>query len=419
MPAVQRLVAQEILDSRGIPTVEAAIVLDDGTAVVTAIPSGTSTGKSEAVELRDQDMRRMFGKGVLKAVENINTIIAPEIIGKDPTQQTAIDQMLVQLDGTQNKSKLGANAILAVSQAIAKAGAAYYNMPLYKYFKEKYQIAQDLHIPTPIFNVINGGEHGAGNLDFQEFQIIPASNKEYKLALQMGVEIFMALEHVLVEKGAIHSTGIEGGFAPNLYTNADAFQILVEAMRQLPYLLAQDVFVGLDVAANFLYHNGKYHVKDLAQPATAKELIEFYKRLHKEFMILSIEDGLAEEDWENWTKMTEEMGGNMMIVGDDLLTTNKEYALRAIKEKACNAVIVKPNQIGTVTETIEFVKIAQGANWQTVFSHRSGETTDTFIADMAVGLGADYVKFGAPSRGERVAKYNRLLQIELELNNKQ
>lgn len=419
MPTIQHLVAQEILDSRGWPTVEAAMVLDDNTVVDTAVPSGTSMGKHEAVEMRDADPGRMYGKGVLKAVENINTVIAPALIGKDPTQQAAIDQILVQLDGTMNKSKLGANAILAVSQATAKAGAAHYGIPLYKYFKEKYQLTPDLHIPTPIFNVVNGGEHGAGNLDFQEFQIIPASNKEFKKALQMGVEIFMSLEHVLVEKGAIHSTGIEGGFAPNLYTNADAFQILTEAIKQLPYLLAQDVFVGLDVAANFLFQNGKYHIKDLSQAATADDIIEFYKKIHKDFMILSIEDGLAEDDWENWAKLTAQLGKDIMIVGDDLLTTSRERIQKAIKEKSCNAVIVKPNQIGTITETVEFVKTAKEAEWQTVFSHRSGETTDTFIADMAVGLGGDYAKFGAPSRGERVVKYNRLLQIVNELNSSQ
>lgn len=415
MPAIQSLVAEEILDSRGMPTVEVIIILDDNTVVETSVPSGTSTGRHEAVELRDNDMHRMFGKGVLGAVKNVNEIIAPALIGQDPTKQSGIDQILVQLDGTENKSKLGANAMLAVSEAVSKAGAAYYGIPLYKYFHEKYQLTSNMHIPTPIFNVINGGEHGAGNLDFQEFQIIPATNKEYKKALQLGVEIYMSLEKVLVEKGAIHSTGIEGGYAPNLYTNADAFQILLEAMKPLPYLLAQDVFVGLDVAANFLYANGKYRIKDLSQGVGAGELIEFYKTLREEYKLLSIEDGLAEDDWENWQKLMKEMGASTLIVGDDLLTTNKERIQRAIKEQSCNAVIVKPNQIGTVTETVEFVKIAQEAGWQTVFSHRSGETTDAFIADMAVGLGADYAKFGAPSRGERVVKYNRLLQIENEL----
>jgi len=415
MASIQTIKAREILDSRGYPTIETMITLDNGIVVSAAVPSGTSTGKHEAVELRDNDQSRYYGRGVLKAVKNVNEIIALAVIGQDPTKQTTIDQILVNLDGTPNKSKLGANAILSVSQAVAKAGAATVELPLYEYFKQKYQIVQNYHIPTPIFNLINGGAHGAGNLDFQEFQIIPASNKPFYKALQIGSEIFMKLEEVLIAKGAVHSTGIEGGFAPNLYTNTDAFQLFFETITRTPYVVAQDVFLGLDAAANYFFHGGKYKIRDRSDAFSTKEMIQFYKEVSQQYHVFSLEDGLAEDDWDGWKAMTTELGGTVMMIGDDLLTTSKERVLRAIQEKSCNAVLVKPNQIGTVSETVEVVKIAKDAGWQIVFSHRSGETTDDFIADMAVGLGADYAKFGAPDRGERVVKYNRLLQIESEI----
>lgn len=415
MAVIQSVLAREIIDSRSFPTIETIMTLDNGIVVNSAVPSGTSTGKHEAVELRDGDQSRLYGKGVLRAVENVNTIIAPQIKGLDPTRQTSLDQLLVNLDGTPNKSKLGANAILSVSQAAAKAGAASVGLPLYEYFRQKYQFVQSLRIPTPIFNQINGGAHGAGNLDFQEFQVVPASNKPFHTALQIGVEVFMMLEQVLISKGAVHSTGIEGGFAPNLYTNVDALQLFYETLAKTQYTFAQDVFLGLDAASNYFFKNGKYKIRDRSEPFSTDEMIEFYRQLNTQFHAFAIEDGLAEDEWEGWTKMTKELQSTMLIIGDDLLTTNKQRVLKAVQEKACNGIIIKPNQIGTVSETVEVVKIAKDAGWQVIFSHRSGETTDDFIADMSVGLGGDYGKFGAPHRGERVAKYNRLLKIESEI----
>jgi enolase len=415
MAMIRSVRAREILDSRGMPTIETTMELDSGVQVSAAVPSGTSTGKHEAVELRDHDDARMFGKGVLQAVRNVNEVIAPAVIGQDPTRQTSLDQILVNLDGTPNKAKLGANAILSVSQAGARAGAAAVGMSLYQYFKEKYQLITTYKMPIPEFNLINGGAHGAGNLDFQEFHVVPASNKTYKESLQMGAEIFMALEKVLIEKGAVHSTGIEGGFAPTLYTNTDAFQLFFETMKEMPYVIGQDIFLGIDAASNFFFSGGKYKIRDRSEPFSVDQMIQYYKGIREQFHVFAIEDGLSEDDWDGWKKLTAELGSNALIIGDDFLTTSKERVLKAVQEKACTGVIIKPNQIGTISETVEVVKIAKDAGWHTVFSHRSGETTDDFMADFAVGCGADYVKFGAPSRGERVVKYNRLLKIESEL----
>ena len=415
MPVIQMVQSREILDSRGVPTIETSITLDNGVVAVSSVPSGTSTGKHEAVELRDKDPLRYGGKGVLKAVQNINQIIAPAVVGMDPTRQTALDQALVNLDGTVNKEKLGANAILSVSQTAAKVGALSVGLPLYEYFRQKYQLITSYRMPTPIFNLINGGAHGAGNLDFQEFQVVPASNKTYSQALQMGAEIFMTLEDVLISKGAVHAVGIEGGFSPNLYTNVDAFQLFFETVAKTQYVIAQDLFLSVDAAANFFYKSGKYKIRDRVNPFTATEMIQYYKELHEQYHVFAIEDGLMEDDWEGWKKMTQALQQYMLVIGDDFLTTNKERVQRAIQEGSASAILVKPNQIGTISETVEVVKLAKDAGWQAVFSHRSGETTDDFMADFAVGLGADYVKFGAPNRGERVSKYNRLLKIEAEL----
>jgi len=415
MPLIHSVQAREILDSRGYPTIETTMELDNGVVVSASVPSGTSTGKHEAVELRDNDASRMFGKGVLKAVQNVNAIIGPAVVGQDPSRQTALDQLLVNLDGTPNKSKLGANAILSVSLAGARAGAATVGMPLYQYFKEKYQLIQTYHMPIPAFNMINGGAHGAGNLDFQEFHVVPASNKTFTQALQLGVEVFMQLEKVLIAKSAVHSTGIEGGFAPNLYSNTDAFQLFFETFRELPYTIGQDVFLGIDAASNFFYSGGKYKIRDRSEPFSVDQMIQYYKEIREQFHVFSVEDGLSEDDMDGWKKLTAELQNSTIIVGDDFLTTNKERVLKAVEEKACTGIIVKPNQIGTVSETVEVVKIARDAGWQIIFSHRSGETTDDFIADFAVGCGSDYVKFGAPDRGERVVKYNRLSKIASEL----
>jgi len=400
MAGIQLVQAREILDSRGVPTIETMVTLDNGVMAIASVPSGTSTGKHEAVEVRDKDGQRFGGKGVLTAVQNVNQVIAPAIVGMDPTRQTALDQAMVNLDGTTNKEKLGANAILSVSIASAKAGALSVGLPLYEYFRQKYQLISTFSMPTPIFNLINGGAHGAGNLDFQEFQVVPASNKTYSQALQMGAEIFMTLEEVLISKGAVHAVGIEGGFSPNLYTNVDAFQLFFETVAKTKYVIAQDLFLSLDAAANYFYKGGKYKIRDRVNAFSTTEMIQYYKELHEQYHVFAIEDGLMEDDWEGWKKLTQGLQQYMLIIGDDFLSTNKERVQRAIQEGSATAVLVKPNQIGTISETVEVVKMARDAGWQCVFSHRSGETTDDFMADFAVGLGADYVKFGAPNRGE-------------------
>lgn len=419
MPEITKVSAKEILDSRGIPTIETSVTVDGTLTVKSSAPSGTSTGKYEAVELRDGDPNRFQGQGVLKTVNNVNDIIAPKILGHDPTRQTEIDQVMVDLDATQNKSRLGANAILSVSQAVCKAGATAYKLPVYEYLKSKYQITKDApFMPTPTFNVINGGKHGAGNLDFQEFHIIPSTRMSYTQALQAGVEIYHKMEQVLINHGAIHSVGVEGGFAPNLYKNSDALELMIEAVKKTSYKYGEDVFLGLDVAASHFYKAGKYHIKDRKEPFSAKDFINYYKDLNEQYRLYSLEDPLFEDDWKGWATLTEEIGANTVIIGDDLLTTNKERTQKAINEKACTGILAKPNQIGTVSQCVEVISQSKQAGWQVVVSHRSGETNDDFIADFAVGVGAHYAKFGAPARGERVAKYNRLLQIESELVSK-
>jgi enolase len=415
MANIQGIYAREILDSRGIPTIECTLWLDTGAIVATSVPGGTSVGKYEAKELRDEDPERMTGKGVLKAVDNINSVIAPQMVGKDPTKQTEADQLLIDLDGTPDKSKLGSNAILAVSQAILKAGALSVDAPLYYYIQQKYQLTPSLSIPTNIFTVINGGEHGADNLDIQEFQIIPASHLDFATSLNMGVTLFHKLEEILVMKGVVHSTGLVGGFTPNLYSNTDVFEIMIETIKASPYTFAQDLFFGIDVAASEIFEGGKYRLKDRAQPYSSKELLEYYQKLRNLYHVFLIEDPFQEDDDSAWKQLTAELGETTRVVGDSFLATNAKKTKEAIESKACNTVLVKPNQTGTITETIEVIRLAKQANWQVVISHRSGETNDDFIADFAVGVGADYSKFGPPQRGERVSKYNRLLQIYLEL----
>ncbi len=415
MATIAGIYAREILDSRGIPTIECALWLDTGAIVATSVPTGTSVGKYEAVELRDSDPNRMIGKGVLTAVNNINTILAPQLIGKDPTNQTEIDQFMVDLDATENKSKLGANAILAVSQAVLKAGAISLNVPLYYYIEKKYQLTKELRIPSCVYGMIDGGEHGAGNLDIQEFHIIPASHINYKKSLEMAVTLYQKIEEVLVLKGAIHSTGVGGGFTPNLYSNTDVFEILMETIKTSPYTFAQDLFFGVDVSAATLFEGGKYRLKDKSQPYSSEELLELYKQLRNLYHVFYIEDPYQEDDLSSWQKITQELGETTKIVGDDLLATNKAKIQKAIIDKSCNTILVKPNQTGTISETIEVIKIAKEAGWQVIMSHRSGETNDDFIADFAVGVGADYTKFGPPNRGERISKYNRLLQIDFEI----
>lgn len=409
---VQTIKARQILDSRGHPTVEAKVTLSDGRSVVASIPSGGSLGKYEAVELRDNDPEKFDGLGVLKAVANVNQVIAPKIVGADPTKQKEIDDQLIQLDGTTNKSSLGANAILAVSQGVCEAGALAKGVPIYRHVADLFG-QTELKMPLCTFNLINGGKHGAGNLDFQEFHILPFAST-YAEALEMGEEVYQSVEKVLIRHGAIHSVGDEGGFAPNLFTNLDALEVLVDAIKAAGVVFGKDVFLGLDVAASHFYQNGRYKIRDRTMPLRSDEFIDYYRDLNQQYPLYLLEDPLDEDDWDNWSRLTTQMK-DIHVVGDDLLATNKERVEKAIKQKACNAILVKPNQVGSISETLEVIKIAREAGWKTIVSHRSGETNDDFIADFAIGVGTDLVKFGAPARGERVAKYNRLLAIEEEI----
>jgi enolase len=339
-------------------------------------------------------------------------------MGMETTDQVAVDNKLIQLDGTENKSKLGANATLAVSMAVCKAGAASKNLSLFKWIFElaKAQgMNSHLQVPTPLFNMINGGLHGAGNLDFQEFWVIPASSKPYSEGLRAGVEIYLTIGENLKRRGAIHSVGDEGGYAPNLFTNADALEVFVESIKLTNYRLGRDVFLGLDVASNSFYKDGEYIIRDMSSPLDDKALLDYYKQLNNQYRLAILEDAYYEDGWASWKELTSQLGESVTIMGDDLLATNPKRLERAIAEKSCNGVLVKPNQIGTVTETVKVVKQARDAGLKVATSHRSGETNDTFIADFAVGVGSDYAKFGAPARGERVAKYNRLSAIEAEI----
>ncbi len=414
MAKIKAVRSREILDSRGIPTVETTIWSDNGQAVA-SIPAGTSIGKNEALELRDGDPERFKGMGVLKAINNVNTVIAPKVIGMDPTLQTPIDKLLVEMDGTANKSKLGANAILSVSQAVCELGAQVCGRQTYEYIAEKYGLAQGApkSLPGPIFNLINGGKHGAGNnLDFQEFHVIPSTNLTFSKALETGEEVYMNLKQSLIKRNAVYSVGDEGGFAPNLYSNADALELLIEAINSSSLVLGRDVFVGLDAAADSFFSGGKYQLKDKPQAQTSDEMVAFYGDLHTNYKLFSLEDGLQEDDSKGWAKLVSDLGKEMLIIGDDYLVTNKQRLAKAVADKTVNAILVKPNQIGTISEAIEVVKIAKASQLSVIVSHRSGETMDDFIADFAVGVDSNYVKFGAPARGERVSKYNRLLAIE-------
>lgn len=419
MSKISRVWAREILDSRGEPTVETAMQLDTGQISVASVPAGASTGSHEALELRDNDESRFLGEGELKAVENVNKMLGPAVVGMDPSQQEEIDNKLIQLDGTENKTKLGANSILSVSLAAAKAGAIANSENLYLWvytLAQRYALKPSLHIPTPLFNMINGGLHGSGNLDFQEFWVIPASTKKYNESLRMGVEVYITIGKILERRGAVHSVGDEGGYAPNLFTNADALEVFVDSIKATQYKMGIDVFLGLDIAADTFYKSGMYSIRDKSSPMDDNQMLEYYKMLYDQYRLAIIEDPYQEDAWGSWRKLNEALGETMTIVGDDLLATNPNRVKKAIEEKACNAILIKPNQIGTVSEAIKVIKLARDAKWKVVVSHRSGETNDTFIADFAVGVGADYVKFGAPARGERVAKYNRLSSIDMELN---
>lgn len=416
MPKISQIVAREILDSRGNPTVEASVLLESGAFGTGSAPSGASTGKYEAVELRDEDPSRYNGKGVLNAVNNIRQKIAPELKGMDARDQVAVDEKLKKIDGSKNKENLGANAIVAVSIATAKAAALYSQRPLFMYLSERFNHGAQLRIPHSTFNIINGGKHGAGNLDFQEFHIVPSTRYSFSQSLQIAVETYANLKAELIHRNAIHSIGDEGGFAPDLFTNTDALELLSLVIRNSRYKLHQDIFLALDVASNSFFREKKYHIKDSPKPLDQKGMIDLYTNLVKNYNLFSIEDPLEEGDWNGWAELKKLLPPNILLVGDDLLTTHPERLMKAIESDSCNAILVKPNQIGTVTETVEVMNIAKQHNIYTVVSHRSGETNDTFIADFAVGLGANFTKFGAPVRGERVAKYNRLLEIEQYLS---
>lgn len=417
MSKIKSVHAYEIIDSRGAPTIEAQLTLDTNVTVTTSVPSGTSVGKHEAVELRDNDKKRFAGMGVTKAVSYINDLIGPKLVGASPLKQQEIDHWMIKADGMKDKSKIGANTLLALSQLILKAGAADQNLPLFKYVNAVYKnlFKTDIkleRIPSPIFNVINGGKHANNNLEFQEFQIIPSSSLSFTKAYQTGVELFHDLKHVLEYRNANISVGEEGGFTPNFTTNLDALEVINETINQQDLKVGLDIFLGMDIAASHFYKDDRYIIKDKPHPLKREEYVDFLKKAIASYSFLILEDPLQEDDWEGWKKFTSEIPDQIYIVGDDLLTTNKEKLLKAIKERSCTTILIKPNQIGTITETLEVVDTARKNNFNYIVSHRSGETNDHLIADFAVGIQADFVKFGAPSRGERVAKYNRLWQIE-------
>ncbi len=411
MTTITDVFAREILDSRGNPTVEVDVLLDSGILGRAAVPSGASTGTHEAVELRDGDKSRYLGKGVLKAVQNVNEIIAPEIVGFDADEQIAIDEMLLALDGTDNKATLGANAMLGVSMACARAAADVLEVPLYRHIGG---ISACL-LPVPMMNVLNGGKHADNNVDIQEFMIVPAGAENFAEALRAGTEVFHALKAVLKKKGLSVSVGDEGGFAPNLGSNEEAIEVIVEAIGNAGYAPGDDVFIALDAAASEFMKDGKYVLAAEGATKSSDEMIEFYEMLVGKHPIISIEDGLGEDDWEGWAKMTERLGDKIQIVGDDIFVTNPERLSRGIEEGSANSILIKLNQIGTITETLDTVEIAHRNGFTSVISHRSGETEDTMIADFAVAVNAGQIKTGSASRTDRLCKYNQLLRIEEEL----
>jgi enolase len=413
MPAtIDRIIAREILDSRGNPTVEAELFLSSGIVGRAAVPSGASTGEHEAVELRDGDSQRYGGKGVRQAVQNIEETIAPALKGMDACDQIAIDSTMIDLDGTPNKANLGANAILAVSLASARAGATSVGMPLYRYLGGP--LARVL--PVPLMNILNGGAHATNTVDFQEFMIVPVGAENFSDALRMGAEVFHALKKVLVKRKAATGVGDEGGFAPDLRDDEEAIKVILEAIDGAGYAAGKEIALALDCAASELYKDGVYTFKKSGgAKKDAEGMIELYKRWLDEYPIVSIEDGLAEDDWDGWAKLTTALGDRCQLVGDDVFCTNTERLARGIEGGVANAILIKVNQIGTLSETLEAIDMARAAGYLSVISHRSGETEDTFIADLAVGTGAGQIKTGSASRTDRVAKYNQLLRIEEQL----
>jgi enolase len=406
MVVIDNIFADEVLDSRGNPTVRATVTLSDGTSASAIVPSGASTGINEALELRDKD-NRYHGKGVLKACENVNTIIANELIGMSPYDQGEIDYTMIELDGTENKSKLGANAILGVSMAVARAAARSLNLPLYRYLGG----ANALTMPTPMLNIINGGAHADNDVDLQEYMIMPIGFDDFDLALRASSEIYHTLKKLLEEDGHSTALGDEGGFAPNFKNNVEPIEYILRAIEKSGYKPKEQIVIALDAASSEFYKDGKYVLAGEGKTLTKEEMVEFYEKLVEKFPIVSIEDGMAEEDWDGWKLLTKRLGDKIQLVGDDLFVTNKKLLKKGIELGVANAILIKPNQIGSVSETMETVRLAQRNNYKCIMSHRSGESEDSFIADFAVALNTGQIKTGAPARGERTAKYNRLLQI--------
>jgi enolase len=411
MPAIKSIKAREILDSRGNPTLEVEVALSDGTTGWAAVPSGASTGKYEAVELRDGDASRFNGLGVLKAVSNVNKVIATAIVGTPATDQAAIDQKLIELDGTANKSHLGANAILGVSLAVAHAMANSAGVPLYRHLGQMDRYT----LPVPMMNILNGGKHAANSTDFQEFMVVPVGATSFHQAIQMGAEVYQSLKKVLKDRKLNTNVGDEGGFASSLPSNREAIEAVLSAIERAGYKLGRDCFIALDPAASEFYRNGKYVLAREGTSLSTDEMVDYYIGWASAYPIISLEDGMAEDDWDGWQLLTQKLGSKIQLVGDDLYTTNVNRLSKGIRLKASNSILIKPNQIGTLTETIACIQMARQAGWATVISHRSGETEDTTIADLAVGLNTGQIKAGAPCRSERTAKYNRLLRIEEEL----
>ena len=405
---ITHIIGREVLDSRGNPTVEVDVILEDGNVGSAMVPSGASTGEHEAVELRDGDKNRYLGRGVQTAVNNVNTLITDHLVGMNANNQADIDQAMIGLDGSPNKSNLGANAILGVSMAVARAAAGSADQPLYSYLGGE----QSNMLPIPMMNILNGGSHADNNVDIQEFMVFPIGANSFSSALQMGVETFHHLKSVLQKKGLNTSVGDEGGFAPNLRSNAEAVEVILEAIEKTPYTLGKDLFLALDVAASEIYKNGLYHLASENKQYSSEEMVAYLTSLANQYPIISIEDGLDENDWQGWQQLNSAIGNRVQIVGDDLTVTNLTHLQRAIDENAMNAILIKLNQIGTVTETIQAIELAKANHYGAVISHRSGETEDVIIADFAVAMGMGQIKTGSASRTDRIAKYNQLLRIE-------
>lgn len=416
---IKSIQAQEILDSRGNPTVETTITLNDGTQARAAVPSGASTGTHEALEMRDKDKNRYGGKGVLKAVANVNDVIAAELEGMDPSDQTKIDEAMLELDGTEHKSKLGANAILSVSMAAARVAAKAQGKPLYEYIAGLFgSTPKTYKMPIPMMNVLNGGKHALGSSDMQEYMIMPVGASSVQEAVRWGAEVFHTLGKILKDQGQQTTVGDEGGYAPKLESNEAPLKLIMQAIKKAGYKPGTEIGIAMDPAATEFYKEGKYHLEVEGKVLTSEELVERYAQWVEKYPIVSIEDGHAEDDWQGFKMMTQKLGDKIQIVGDDLYVTNPDRLAKGIKEEACNSILIKLNQIGTVTETIRTIKMAQEADNTSVVSHRSGETEDTFIADFVVGAGTGQIKTGSLSRSERIAKYNQLMRIERELGDK-